>query len=108
MSWGPSLAWTQKPHQRRPLGPPRKGIGETRPSGCARKRSSRRSFPLDTADFVRDVLRDRAGPVLSLLAGKPTGTFRRVLVRNADGKVSGYAFSAKVEPANVNALTRNF
>src|SRR2546423_2432592 len=56
MSWGPSLAWTQKPHQRRPLGPPRKGIGETRPSGCARKRSSRRSFPLDTADFVRDVL----------------------------------------------------
>ena len=57
---------------------------------------------------LKPVLPDRAGPALSLLAGKPTGTFRRVLVRNADGKVSGYAFSAKVEPANVNALTRNF
>src|SRR5467141_1161770 len=57
---------------------------------------------------MKPVLLDRAGPVLSLLAGKPTGTFRRVLVKNADGKVSGYAFSAKVEPANVNALTRNF
>src|SRR6267378_397833 len=57
---------------------------------------------------LKPVLLDRAGPVLSLLAGKPTGTFRRVLVRNADGKVSGYAFSPKVEPANVKALTRNF
>jgi len=59
-------------------------------------------------DRLKPVLLDRAGPVLSLLAGKAAGTFRRVLVRNADGKVSGYAFSAKVEPANVNALTRNF
>ena len=58
--------------------------------------------------MLKPELLDRAGPVLCLLAGKPTGTFRRVLVRNADGKVSGYAFSAKVEPANVNALTRNF
>src|SRR6267378_3941189 len=81
MSWGPSLAWTQKPHQRRPLGPPRKGIGETRPSGCARKRSSRRSFPLDTADFVRDVLLDRAGLAPSPLAVKPAENFHEVLVR---------------------------
>jgi hypothetical protein len=37
---------------------------------------------------LKPVLLDRAGSALSSLAVKPGGTFRRVLVRNADEKVS--------------------
>jgi hypothetical protein len=47
---------------------------------------------------LKPVLPDRAGPVLSLLAGKPAGTFRGVLVRNADKMFSGKRSAQEQSP----------